>query len=221
MKFITEYDLRAQFNEQPFTEYRIKENVRLTPGARQFLSDWRISLLEGVEEPQKHDLTINQNEQKDPLKIARLVSNMEILEAEFLVIASQIIEENIKLAGGMLKVGQEFGQIRLFLTGEIEELDICFEACAGMKGENGCQDMGNCLKTSDFYIQSANGKALVQLNALRAKLRAVRLDLIQTFRDPEDEQYLTAATEAVNKIINKLSQLMCVAAVVKECRRVQ
>ena len=46
MKFITEYDLRARFNEQPFTDYRIEKNTRLTPGARQFLSDRRITLLE-------------------------------------------------------------------------------------------------------------------------------------------------------------------------------
>ena len=36
MKFITEYDLRAQFNEQPFADYQMEENTRLTPGARQF-----------------------------------------------------------------------------------------------------------------------------------------------------------------------------------------
>ena len=46
MKFITEYDLRARFNEQPFTDYIIEKNTRLTPGARQFLSDRRITLLE-------------------------------------------------------------------------------------------------------------------------------------------------------------------------------
>ena len=46
MKFITEYDLRVQFNEQPFTDYQIEKNTRLTPGARQFLSDRRINFFE-------------------------------------------------------------------------------------------------------------------------------------------------------------------------------
>ena len=49
MKFITEYDLRARFQQQPFTEYQLSEDIRLTPGARQFLSDQRITIQEQTE----------------------------------------------------------------------------------------------------------------------------------------------------------------------------
>lgn len=239
MKFITEYDLRAQFNEQPFTDYQIGENTRLTPGARQFLSDRRINLFEdgtkmkfGVpagnptaqETEQKQMPTADlprkvTNIKENSLEIAKLMSNMEILEAEFLVITSQIIGENIEIAGQVSKAGHEFGRIKSILTDETADPGICFEECTGMNVKNCCQDLGNCFEISDFYIQSANGKILVQMNALRAKIRAVRIQIAEVLSGPEDEKRLIAVTGAVNQIINKLSQMICIAAGVKECRR--
>lgn len=42
MKFITEDDLRDLYFKNPFTSYEIKDDTRLTPGARQFLIDFKI-----------------------------------------------------------------------------------------------------------------------------------------------------------------------------------
>ena len=39
MRFITEEDLRQRFRRERFTEYEPEAGTRLTPGARQFLSD--------------------------------------------------------------------------------------------------------------------------------------------------------------------------------------
>lgn len=241
MKFITEYDLRAQFNEQPFTDYQMEEDTRLTPGARQFLSDRRINLFEdgskmrfgipaGSPKVQKTgrsptteaDLprkTVSSEEKV--LAMAKLMNSIEILEAEFLVMTSEIISDNIEIAGQISKLGHEVGRIKSILSHEMEDSDICFEQCSGMNWENCCQDLGNCFELSDFYIQSANGKMLVQMNALRAKTRALRLCAAEVFRTAEDEKYLIAATEKLNQIINKISQLICKTAGVKECRRTQ
>lgn len=46
MKFITENDLRVRYRKQPFTEYEIAPDSRLTPGGRQFISDRRITLVQ-------------------------------------------------------------------------------------------------------------------------------------------------------------------------------
>lgn len=239
MKFITEYDLRAQFNEQPFTDYQMEEDTRLTPGARQFLSDRRIHLLEdgtkmrsGVPDGSSKAQETKQklmpasnlpskvtDRKENSLEIAKLMSNMEILEAEFLVITSQIIEENIEIAGQVAKAGHEFSRIKSILTDETADPDICFEGCTGMNVKNCCQDLGDCFEISDFYIQSANGKAIVWINALRAKIRAVRIQVAEVLSGSEDGKRFLAVTEAVNQIINKLSQLICLAAGVKECRR--
>lgn len=214
MKFITEYDLRARFNEQPFTDYIIEKNTRLTPGARQFLSDRRITLLEdGAEACEAAD------SKKDSLAIAKLLSDVEVLEAEFLVITSQIIETDIEIAGQMSKAGHEFGRIKTLLTDGAADLNISFEGCTGMDKDHFGKDLGNCFDITDFYIQSPNGKIIVQMNALRAKIRAMRLSAAEALSADKEEKRQEAVTEAVNQIINKLSQLICMAAGVKTCRR--
>ncbi len=214
MKFITEYDLRARFNEQPFTDYIIEKNTRLTPGARQFLSDRRITLLEdGAEACEAAD------SKKDSLAIAKLLSDVEVLEAEFLVITSQIIETDIEIAGQMSKAGHEFGRIKTLLTDGAADLNISFEGCTGMDKDHFGKDLGNCFDITDFYIQSPNGKIIVQMNALRAKIRAMRISAAEALSADREEKRQEAVTEAVNQIINKLSQLICMAAGVKTCRR--
>lgn len=241
MKFITEYDLRAQFNEQPFTDYQIEEGTRLTPGARQFLSDRGINLFEDgtkmrfgmpAENLEKQEPIRNpgtaaslprkaQFTEEDPLAVAKLMSNIEVLEAEFLVITSQIIGEDIETAGQISKVGHEFGSLRSILADEAADPGIHFEDCTGMCQATCCQDLGNCFEISDFYIQSPNGRTLVLLNALRAKTRALRIQAAEALSSPEDEKRLIAVTEGINRIINKLSQMICMAAGVKECKRTQ
>lgn len=214
MKFITEYDLRARFNEQPFTDYIIEKNTRLTPGARQFLADRRITLLEdGAEACEAAD------SKKDSLVFAKLLSDVEVLEAEFLVITSQIIETDIEIAGQMSKAGHEFGRIKTLLTDGAADLNISFEGCTGMDKDHFGKDLGNCFDITDFYIQSPNGKIIVQMNALRAKIRAMRISAAEALSADKEEKRQEAVTEAVNQIINKLSQLICMAAGVKTCRR--
>ena len=144
---------------------------------------------------------------KDSLAIAKLLSDVEVLEAEFLVITSQIIETDIEIAGQMSKAGHEFGRIKTFLTDGAADINISFEGCTGMDKDHFGKDLGNCFDITDFYIQSPNGKIIVQMNALRAKIR------------DKEEKRQEAVTEAVNQIINKLSQLICMAAGVKTCRR--
>ncbi len=49
MKFITENDLRTEYNQSAFTDYYVQKGSRLTPGARQFLIDRRIAIIQDGE----------------------------------------------------------------------------------------------------------------------------------------------------------------------------
>ncbi|MBU5668829.1 hypothetical protein KQI68_03140 [Peptoniphilus sp. MSJ-1] len=60
MKFITENDLRNIYFENPFTFYEIKENTRLTPGARQFLIDFKIEFDKNKKVDNKTNKKINE-----------------------------------------------------------------------------------------------------------------------------------------------------------------
>ena len=217
MKFITEYDLRARFNEQPFTDYIIEKNTRLTPGARQFLSDRRITLWEdGADRSVKVQET-------DRKRIPEACQACEAADSKkdslAIVITSQIIETDIEIAGQMSKAGHEFGRIKTLLTDGAADLNISFEGCTGMDKDHFGKDLGNCFDITDFYIQSPNGKIIVQMNALRAKIRAMRISVAEALSADREEKRQEAVTEAVNQIINKLSQLICMAAGVKTCRR--
>ncbi|MCI1985765.1 MAG: hypothetical protein LKJ69_11240 [Lactobacillus sp.] len=44
MKFITEYDLKYQYQQQPFDTFQVTATQRLTPEARQFLADRRVTI---------------------------------------------------------------------------------------------------------------------------------------------------------------------------------
>ncbi len=42
MKFITENELRTRYSKEPFESFILSDSFKLTPGARQFLNDFRI-----------------------------------------------------------------------------------------------------------------------------------------------------------------------------------
>ncbi len=214
MKFITEYDLRTQFNKRPFTNYRLEENVRLTPSARQFLIDQRIHIWDGEEGL----ADVLDKDGKDTPELAKLVNYIEILEAEFLVVISQIMDQNLKISEQIMQLKNELSGIRLnLIDGKVDSV-VSFDCCPGINEENCCQDLDSCFEIKDFHIQLSNGKLLAQMNFLRAKMRLARIDCTNLFADFEDEKRRITVIESFNRIINKLSQLMCTAAGVQECR---
>lgn len=50
MKFITEDELRQNYKTKPFKTFILSENNRLTPGAKQFLTDFRIKIISSSED---------------------------------------------------------------------------------------------------------------------------------------------------------------------------
>lgn len=46
MRYITEQELQVRFREEKIQKFNLMENERLTPGARQFLSDHQIAIIE-------------------------------------------------------------------------------------------------------------------------------------------------------------------------------
>lgn len=45
MRFITEDELRTMYRQIPFNQYKLEKDCRLTPGAKQFLVDFRIDII--------------------------------------------------------------------------------------------------------------------------------------------------------------------------------
>lgn len=53
MKFVTEMELRDSYGKEPYAAYIIEKNTRLTPGARQFLVDRGIEIIDKCAQPIK------------------------------------------------------------------------------------------------------------------------------------------------------------------------
>ena len=51
MRYVTESELRDEYAACPFDTYRLAPDTRLTPGARQFLVDFRITFDAGMAPP--------------------------------------------------------------------------------------------------------------------------------------------------------------------------
>lgn len=53
MKFVTEMELRDLYGKEPYAEYVVEKGTRLTPGARQFLVDRGIQMIDACASPIK------------------------------------------------------------------------------------------------------------------------------------------------------------------------
>lgn len=48
MKFLTEQDVKRVYEASPFNSYKTQKDTRLTPGARQYLNDRKVKLVEEI-----------------------------------------------------------------------------------------------------------------------------------------------------------------------------
>lgn len=140
MKFITEQDVRATFIQTPFKVYQLPVDTRLTPEARQFLIDRKISITDGndkslpkqgvIENIQKPDLestsslfllSVSLAVETDPVmaeKLSQLYQRMQ--EAHTLQTAQDSVEEfedmEITMFHVLLPRGKELAVLNLLQT---------------------------------------------------------------------------------------------------------
>lgn len=66
MIYLTEFDLREQFKKSPFNQFVVKKDIKLTPGARQFLIDKRVKItsetVNNINKPKNHTKDIENND---------------------------------------------------------------------------------------------------------------------------------------------------------------
>ena len=221
MKFITEYDLRTQFNARPYTDYHVEEGTRLTPGARQFLADRGINLFAdgssmhvGESREGQPSGQCASEEAAGPADIHRLklAARADSLAAQFLCTSAEMVADDVTTAQKVAALGLRISGIRcLALSQELpQDLPAAAECTCG-------QD----LEITDFFIQSPNGKAIVRLNLLRAELRLLRLEAAETFSAPEDEERLQAVDGELRAVVAAVSECINEEAGVKACQTTQ
>ncbi|MGF2942233.1 hypothetical protein [Enterococcus xiangfangensis] len=120
MRYITEQDLQVQHRHEPLKKIMLTQNERLTPGARQFLADHQIRIIDC-------DSPIETAEETDnSLKIAALTTKRQtffpLLELELWEAALKASEVNRDSCQRIIELVSLVKQIA---TEDIAELEIC------------------------------------------------------------------------------------------------
>ncbi|QDR82454.1 cobalamin adenosyltransferase [Sporomusa termitida] len=212
MKFITEMELRALYKTEPFAAYALEPDTKITPGARQFLADRRVTLTQSQGNEGKQAGTARP--QRPPGRknwcILRLQGRMDSTESLFLLTAAEL-----------LRCGDAV------LSEEVMALDKCFRNMQTAEREQQAPDkiqfwgwsaeeisdrsahLGKYADVGEIHVGLENGKELALLNHLRASLREIEPAILEAYWDEENQICSRAdLIDAVNLIINIVCMMM-------------
>lgn len=224
MKFITEEDLRDLYRKEPFTTYEIEPGARLTPGARQYLLDRGINMLDDGSCVKKSTVNAEQSaaqsERRKNCKKKILCSRMKSMEALFLQTGEELLRGDAVLGQRVIELCKQLSCIRNILEGNGTAENLCCTECTGMNADNFSKDLGDCFEITEAHMQLKKGRDIIILHRLRCTLREIEPALmdINEGSKVEDELY-KEVTGKVNQIINTISQMICQVNGGKTCLR--
>ena len=219
MKFITEEYLRDLYKKEPFNDYKLNQDERLTPGARQYLSDKGIKMLDEVSSKIAKEPEVNKPktlliENKNKKKI---YYKLKSIEAVFLVTSSDILKEDIILAENIIALGKMIKNIRNFIDGKSELKSLSCKECSGINLDNFYDDIDDCFEITEFYMQLEKGTEILKLHTLRCQLYELKSYVYEVYED--DNNLGKDVIKNINSIINSLSQMICSIIGGKRCQR--
>ncbi|AQM59096.1 MULTISPECIES: hypothetical protein [Clostridium] len=193
-RFITEDYLKDLYRKEPFKEFKLNENERLTPGGRQYLLDKGININSNLptdsKKEEKRNEALIEEIKKDSYKI--ITYKCKAIEAAFLESASKIINEDLNLAQRLIDLGREIKNIREFAEGKIK-LESNPKTCDIYNEE---------IEITDVYIYLKNSKQILNLYILLCKLNEFKYDLLEKY---ENDELVKDILINLENIINILS----------------
>ena len=223
MKFITENDLRDLNRKEPFTTYELEPGARLTPGARQFLSDLRINMVDNDSSINKNAINVKQQsellEKKNTWKKKKLHSKMKSTEAMFLLTYEELLSGDVSLAQSVINLGKQFSTIKSAVEGKGLVENLCLSECTGIQADNFSNDLGDCFEITDTHMQLKQGRKLIILHRLRCDLREIEPIVLELYENCDDNELSNEVIGKINQIINTLCQMICSVLGGKECQR--
>lgn len=227
MKFITEEDLRDLYRKQPFTEYNLDPGARFTPGARQFLMDKGINMVDGAsfnKEKKTEDKTETTLVQKMDAKNKRLISKIKSLEALFFLTEEELLRRDVCLAQSVITLSKQLTSVKNAIKSKSPVDNLSCSECTGINRNNFSEDMEDCFEISEFHIQLEKGREIILLHKLRCELNDLKLmvpDLYEVNDDKLSQDVISSddIVGKMNQIVNSLSQLICLAFGGKKCLR--
>lgn len=236
MRFITEEDLRARYRNEHFTSYRLEPGTRLTPGARQYLSDLGIRMPEEEQKFKKHFFTGQEKKSENVSEKSQEITAVPLqnpsgastdtvagtqewkyalksIQARFLETGIEFLSQDVLMAQEIFElervlseIGREEQEKEKAGIAWKSERKIC-QACSGISPEQDAMEFPDCFEVTGFHAQSPRGREIVRLHLLRCELREFAIRL-------PDQKRRTA-----NQVINRLSQMICQTFGGKICQK--
>lgn len=227
MRFITEDDLRLAYKEHAFSVYEAKAGERLTPGGRQFLNDHGIRMDDSAQagpwmgrDKQVQDEPIGDKAPLFPIgRFPADIARIRCVQASFLQAGCELLDINVLTAQEIFELERQLAGISQAIQDGGAHVGSCpgadlgtakspaCDSCTGITPDNWASQMEDCFEVTGFHAQSPRGREIVRLHRLRCELRALACTL------PEDDK------KTVNRIINRLSQMICLAFGGKTCQK--
>ena len=231
MKFITEEELRDIYKKEPFTNYELMPETRLTPGARQFLTDRGIDLY-GVgistdkkvvskdQEASRQIKEVPKSTEKNHWKMKKLINRLKSIDSLFLLISEETIERDVFLAQDILKLGKQFSTIGQEIQSKGKAEQIFHKECSGIRFDNCNNELEDCFDITELHMRLEKGREILKLQHLRCAIREVE-PIVREVYEGNDKDHLRCEEiiGQVNQVINCLSQMICSIVGGKECQR--
>lgn len=212
MKFITEMDLRDLYRTEPFATYVLQPDTKITPGARQFLVDRRVTL----EQAQCRDSEIPKTHKSSQVQTQescfslRLRRRMDCIESLFLLIAAELLHSgDAVLSEEVMALGKYFRNVQKAERDQMAPDRLQFQGWSEEEIKKRSDSLKKYVDVDEFHVGLENGKVVAQLNYLRSSLREVEPALLETYWNEEKQVCLRQdLIDAVNLMINLLSMMM-------------
>lgn len=223
MKFITEMELRDLYKIDPFSTYVLEPDTKITPGARQFLMDRGVKVLQEQDKQGKNGGTAVQDLSNSPIKsmvkpeherknwcVLRLRSRLDCIESLFQMVATDLSScGDAVLAEEVMQLGKYVRSIKNAERNQTAPDKIEIWEWSETEIINFSQNLEKYFDINDFGIQLQRGKTMAQLNHLRVSLREIEIAILEAYWN-EEQQACTREDliEKVNIIINVLCIMM-------------
>jgi ethanolamine utilization cobalamin adenosyltransferase len=216
MKFITEMELRDLYKKDAFTTYILEPDIKITPGARQFLVDRGVKLVQAQDSDGKsankrkstNDNRVKPVQERESWYVLRLRGRLESIESLFHLAAADLLcSGDVVLAEEVMALGKCFSNVKKAERDHTEPDNIQFWEWSEAEIKNCSNNLGKYFDMSDIHIRMENGKTIALLNHLRASLREVEPEILETYWN--EERKACSREDLIDKV-NLIINILCI-----------
>jgi ethanolamine utilization cobalamin adenosyltransferase len=215
MKFITEMELRDSYRIEPFTTFVLEPHIKITPGARQFLVDRKVKLVQaqGSENKSAKNNTSANNSEAKPVigreswSSLRLRAKMDCVESLFYLVGADLLScDDAVLAEELMELEKCFCNVKNAEREQTVPDPIKFWEWSEEEIKSCANNLEKYFDIDQFHVRLEKRKTIALLNHLRASLCEVEPALLETYWNEEQQACSHEdLIEKVNLIINILS----------------